>query len=239
MSTSEPDDVRSRVVMILAATDPSSAELDPAVRATGAVARDRVGEDGTVRLGVRLPDDPLSATMGERRELEPVDAVVEITAADGVSPLEAAGIVEGMLDVLGGSVDPGRCAVIAGSCYRFLSADGPLFIALAGYRDPAISMEQLSVWWRDRHGPLALSIVDPLPLAYEQLHADQEAARAASVACGLPMQGYDMYDTIAIDSLESLSGSVMNPEVAAQLFEDEVGHVDHSRMRGAIQRTLE
>jgi hypothetical protein len=30
----------------------------------------------------------------------------------------------------------------------------------------------------------------------------------------------------------------MNPEVAAQLFEDEVGHVDHARMRGAIQRAI-
>lgn len=239
MSTTAPDDVRSRVVMILAATDPSSPELDAAVRAVGAVALDRVGEGGTVRLGVRLPDDPLSAAMGERRELEPVDAVVEITAADRVSPLDTAGTVEGMLDALGESIDPQRCAVIAGSCYRFLSAAGPLFIALAGYRDPAISMDELTEWWLHRHGPLALSIVEPLPLAYEQLHADQDASRAASEASGLPTQGYDMYDTIAIDSLESLEGSVMNPEVAVQLFEDEVGHVDHSRMRGAIQRTVQ
>jgi len=30
----------------------------------------------------------------------------------------------------------------------------------------------------------------------------------------------------------------MNPEVAATLYEDEVGHVDHERLRGAIQQTL-
>jgi EthD domain len=253
VSTTAPDDVRARVVLVLAATARDgdgrpSAAFEAAIRRTGAMLRARVGapsgerssERGLVRVGVRLPDDPLSQTMGgDRGELEPVHGVIEITAPEGVTTTAAAALVDGARDSLGEHVDPERSAVVAGRCYRFLSAeDAPLFLAILGYRDPAITMEQLTQWWLHQHGPLALSIVDPLPLAYEQLHADQDASHAASEAAGLPAPGYDMYDTIAIDSLESLMGSTMNPEVAAQLFEDEVGHVDHSRMRGAIQRTV-
>jgi EthD domain-containing protein len=239
LSTDAPDDVRARVVVILAGRDGPDRALESAVRAAGTELRRRVGPGGSVRVGVRLPDDPLSQTMGERGELEPVDAVIEATGADDDAPHEVATIVEGLGATLAGEVDATRSVVIAGRCYRFLSADGPLFIALAGFRDPSITMEQLSDWWLHRHGPLALSIVDPLPRAYEQLHAEQDASRLASEASGFPAVGYDMYDTIAIDSLESLAGSVMNPEVAVALYDDEVGHVDHARLRGAIQRTLD
>jgi hypothetical protein len=239
LSTDAPDDVRARIVVILAGTAGPGAPLESAVRRAGVELRRRAGAGGSVRLGVRLPDDPLSQTMGARGELEPVDAVIETTASDGTEPGEAAAVVEGLLGMLDGQVDPSRSAVVAGRCHRFLSGDGALFIALAGYRDPRISMEQLSDWWLHRHGPLALSIVDPPPRAYEQLHADQDASGLAARASGLSAPGYDMYDTIAIDSLEDLAGSVMKPEVAAALYEDEVGHVDHERLRGAIQRTLD
>jgi hypothetical protein len=237
LSTDAPDDVRARVVMILAGRRGPGAELEAAIRDAGDQLRRRAS-GGSVRLGLRLADDPLSQTMGARGELEPVDGIIEVTAPDGTDATEAASLVDGVRAMLDANVDAARSAVIAGACYRFLSDEGALFIALAGYRDPAITMEQLSDWWLHRHGPLALGIVDPLPRAYEQLHADADASRLASAASGFPAPGYDMYDTIAIDSLESLTGSVMNPEVAATLYEDEVGHVDHERLRGAIQQTL-
>lgn len=245
MSTTGPDDVRARIAMVLAASGVTEErrpppELETAIGEAGAALRARVGAQGFVRLGVRLPDDPLSQTMGgDRGELEPVHGVIEVTAPEGVEPADAASKVAGVLEPLAAHIHVERSAVVAGRCHRFLSADdAPLFLAILGYRDPAITMDELTDWWLYRHGPLALSIVDPLPLAYEQLHADQAASRAASDASGLPAPGYDMYDTIAIDSLDSLMGSTMNPEVAAQLFEDEVGHVDHARMRGAIQRAI-
>jgi len=254
MSTSAPEDVRARIVLVLAASAcdddgrPSSAfEAAVGDAASSLTSRVRDSGDGagpgrgSVRAGVRLPDDPLAQAMGgDRGELEPVHGIIEVTAPEGMSATDAAGLVDGARDALGPDVDAGRSVVIAGRCYRFLSSDdAPLFLALFGYRDPSITMDELSEWWLHRHGPLALSIVDPLPLAYEQLHADQDASRVASEASGLAAPGYDMFDTIAIDAVESLTGSMMNPEVAARLFEDEVGHVDHSRMHGAIQRTVQ
>jgi hypothetical protein len=235
VSTTEPDDVRARVALILAASGADG--LDGAVERLGHTARERAGASGAVRVGVRAAEDPLSATMGERGALEPVDAVLEVTAAEGVAPADVGALVAGARDALGDAIDPERSTVIAGPCYRFLSGPGQWFIALAGYRDAAISSAQLTEWWL-RHGPLALSLVRPLPTAYEQLHGDGEASEAAAIAAGLPSRGYDMYDTIAIESVADLQGSVMDPEVAVALYEDEVGHVDHATLRGALQRVV-
>jgi len=237
MSTTRPDDVVARAAVILAAA-PAAGGLEAALRGATERARPRLGERGSLRAGIRDAADPLAATMGERGALEPVDAVVELTGAPGATPADLVTEVAALLEDLGGAIDPTRSAVIAGHAHRFLSDDGALFVALAGFRDPAITMDELSRWWLEQHGPLALRIVDPPPRAYEQLHADHAVSRAASDAAGLPYLGYDMYDTIVVDSMDDLLAATMNPEVAAALFEDELGHVDHARLRGAVQRTL-
>jgi hypothetical protein len=238
MSTTEPDDVRARAAVIVAAGEDAGATLERRVAAAAHEARPRLGLEGSVRAGVRDPADPLAATMGERGALEPVDAVIELTGGPAAAPSDLVPEVAALVADLASTIDASRSAVIVGHAHRFLSGEGELFVALAGYRDPAISMDELSRWWLEQHGPLALRIVEPLPRAYEQLHADHEASRAASAAGGLPERGYDMYDTIAVDSMDDLLAATMNPEVAAALFEDELGHVDHARLRGAVQRTL-
>jgi len=238
MSRTQPDDVRARAVVILAAGAGGAGVLEGSVRDAAERMRARIGGEGSVRAGVRDADDPLAAAMGERGALDPVDAVVEMTGAPDAAPADVVAHAAELVADLGEAVDLTRSAVIAGRVHRFLSEDATLFVALAGYRDPAITMEELSRWWLEEHGPLALRIVEPVPRAYEQLHADHDASRAASEAAGVPYRGYDMYDTICVDSMDDLLAATMNPEIASALFEDELGHVDHARLRGALQRTL-
>jgi len=238
VSTTAPEDVRARAVMILAAGGAGPTALEGSVRDVAPRMRAAIGSGGSLRAGVRHADDPLGAAMGDRGALEPVDAVIEMTAASDASPADVVALAGALAGELGDAVDLERSAVVAGWVHRFLSEDGALFVALAGFRDPSISMDELSRWWLEEHGPLALRIVQPSPRAYEQLHADHDASRAASEAAGVPYGGYDMYDTIAVDSMDDLMTAMMNPEVATALFEDELGHVDHARLRGAVQRTL-
>ncbi|MGH9030699.1 MAG: EthD domain-containing protein [Acidimicrobiia bacterium] len=238
MSTTKPEDVRARAVVMLAAGPGGASSLEAALRRVGDAGRARVGPDGSIRVGLRHRDDPLAAAMGERGALEPVDGVIELTGGAGVGTADAVGFVDGIVAELGDAVDGSRSAVIVGRAHRFLAGDGALFVALAGVRDPAITTEELSVWWLGHHGPLALALVDPLPRAYEQLHADHAASAAAAERAGVPPRRYDMYATISVDSMSDLVGALMGAEVGATLFEDELGHVDHGRVRGALQRLL-
>jgi hypothetical protein len=233
MSRTEPDDVRSRVVGLLAAAHGVDALEGALVRA-----RAELPDDVEVRLGIRHEADPMALLMGERGASEPVDAVIEITLADGIDLAGCPQVLARAGAALGDAIDRDRSAAIAGTCYRFLHDGGAVFAAIAARRAPGTTMEQLTDWWLHEHGPLALRIVAPSPLAYEQLHGDAATSRAAADAAGIAGAAYDMYDTIGAPSIEELERAVSEPTVAAQLFEDEVGHVDHSSFRGAMQRTL-
>jgi hypothetical protein len=221
-------------VSLLLARAASPTDFEAAIRACGAVPRSA----GSIRIGIRHPDDPLAAAMGERRESEPIDGVVEVTLGEGATLDDAPRALASFRDPLAGVADFARSAAVAGTCYRFLAKDGPVFVALAARRDPAITMAELTEWWRDRHGPLALRIVRPAPLAYEQLHADRAASRVCARVAGMGETVYDMVDTISVESPDAFRQATSDPETAAKLYEDEVGHVDHSSIRGALQLLL-
>jgi hypothetical protein len=218
---------------VLVAAARGSEALEDALRAV----RSKLPDDARVRLGLRHPNDPLAATMGERALSEPVDGVVEVTLAEGASVDACPAAVTGLAGMLADAINPGRSAAIAGACHRFLHDDGAAMIALAARRAPGTTMDELTAWWL-RHGRLALNIVSPLPLAYEQLHADADVSRAAARAAGVAETPYDMFDTICGVSAEELTAPLVDPEVARQLFEDELGHVDHATLRGAMQRVI-
>jgi hypothetical protein len=48
-----------------------------------------------------------------------------------------------------------------------------------------------------------------------------------------------MFDSIDVDAVTDLTEStLMQPETAARLYQDELGHVDHSSLRGALCAVL-
>jgi hypothetical protein len=197
----------------------------------------RTGLPGHValRIGVRHPQDPFASLMGERGDVAPVDAVIELTGPDDGDVVDLQPLVEGLAGSLADAVDPARSSVVAGTCHHVIEGTGAVMVALGGLRAPGTTMAQLGEWWLHQHAPLVLRTVQALPNSYEQLHADADASVAAATAAGVEPTRWDMFDSIYVDSLSEFVASMSDPEVAATLFEDEVGHVDHGSLRGAAQ----
>jgi hypothetical protein len=191
------------------------------------------GNLATVRIGIR-ESETLSGVLAQRGGVAPVDALIEATLKEG-DDLEAliAG-VGGLARDLEGIADPGLSVVLAGIAYLIIPGNGPMLIALAGRRDPRITVEDMRRWWLEQHAVLVQRIVRPLPEGYEQLHVDRELSRRAAEAAGFAVEDYDAFDSIYTRSVADFLRAATDPEVARQLYEDELGHVDHTSMRGAV-----
>ena len=236
----KPVDEVPRLVVLLGLTEGATVDdLEASLRASRPALVGRVPAGAQLRLGVRHPEDPMAAAMGARGTLASLDGVVELTWPES-SPLatlvEAAG---GLRGALTDPVDPSRCAVVAGRCRRFRSAEGPVMLALAGRRAPGTTMDELSTWWTERHGPLVLQLLGPLALCYEQLHGDEDIAGRAATAIGVAGTRYDMFDTGFFAGMQDFAAPFLrDPEVAAKMYKDELRHVDHDSLRGAMQRPV-
>ena len=200
----------------------------------------RLGDGADVRAASRLPDDPLAAVMGGRDAPAPVEAVLEATLAPGTDAEELLDAVKGLGEDLAKVADPTTVALMAGTAYLVWPDDGKLLLALAARRDPSISIEAMRHWWIEEHAELVKQVVRPQSRGYDQLHVERDLSLRASEAAGLPFVPYDMFDSIDVDTVEELTTStLMEPATAQRLYEDEVGHVDHTSLRGALCRVLE
>jgi len=226
------------VVALVRRDDVASDALVDAVRAFGGGLRARAPDGVVVRLGVRHPDDPFAALMGERGDVSTIDAVVELTGDEGGSFDALAAAADGLGADLAGVVDAARSSAIAGTCFHVIEGTGAVMVALGGLRAPGTTMEQLSEWWLHQHAPLVMRTVSPLPNSYEQLHADADASRAAAKVAGVGDTHWDMFDSIYVDSVPEFVATMSDPQTGATLFEDEVGHVDHASLRGAAQLVI-
>ncbi len=226
-----------RVVALL--TSPSDGSpTEAGLKACANAMAERMGRDRTVvRLGVRDPDVP-SVWLAQRNDMAPVDAVIEATLKEG-DDLET--LIDGCGGLgrdLEGIADLSASAVVAGVAHLIVPGSAATFIALAGRRDPKISVEDYRRWWLRQHAVLAQQIIHPFAEGYEQLHVDRELSRRAAKAAGFAVEDYDAFDSIFYHSVADFLKGVTDPEVARQLYEDEVGHVDHASMRAAVCRLL-
>jgi hypothetical protein len=225
--------------MVLARRDGVDRDaFDDAVEAYGNALRARVPDGCSVRVGVRHPDDPFASLMGERGDVATVDGVIEVNGPDDGSAEDLAELVEGLAGELSSVADPARCAAVAGTCHHVIEGGDVVMIALGGNRAPGTTMEQLSEWWLHQHAPLVMRTVKPLPSSYEQLHGDADASRLAAKASGVDPTPWDMFDSIYVDSIPAFVETMSDPTIAATLFEDEVGHVDHGSLKGAALRVV-
>jgi len=191
-----------------------------------------------IRLGVRCDPDPLEDVMRERKSAG-IDAAIELTApVDRLSALlELSTAVAGVLKDL---IDPAETLLMGGTTYRMVPArPGGVFLSLAFRRDPAVTVEQFRAWWRDQHAGLAISLLSPALLGYDQVHVDPDASRAAAIAAGLRYDGFDAYDNLTWASVASFMASVNDAEAQRQLYEDEQGNIDNLSNRAALMRHIE
>ncbi len=204
--------------------------------AAAADLRGRLGAGGTVRVGVRLDDDPLAAIAASatsacstarwrwtRPDVADLDGL--IAALDGVGPAIAA------------SVDLGASAAVAGTCHLVRAATGSVMLASAGRRRADVTRDAHSDWWLNHHGPMSMRLV-PLSLGYQQLHADPDASRAAAKTAGVGVCDYDFGETAYFEAVESLIGPMSDPEIGRELAEDEARFIDHTSMIAAMCRLV-
>ncbi|MBI5445725.1 MAG: EthD domain-containing protein [Deltaproteobacteria bacterium] len=211
---------------------------EPSLRRCAERVRAHSGERARVRVGLRIPEDPLATMLASRGGAAPVDAALEITLPEDRTLDELPGAASGLAGELEGLVEPGASALLAGLAHLIVEGGGPIFLALAGRRDPNITVEGMRRWWIEQHSVLVRRIIKPFPDGYEQLHVDRALSRRAARAAGFGPEEFDAFDSINARSVDALLGPVMKPEVARQLHEDELGYADHSSFRGAMCRVL-
>ncbi|HZP28352.1 MAG TPA: hypothetical protein VFC99_05335 [Acidimicrobiia bacterium] len=227
--------MRRAVVLLAARDDVDRATLEAGVRDLAGICATRVGADAVTRAGVRLADDPLEAMLGARDAPGHVDAVIETSLPPSTAPDRFADALHGFGAELEQVAAPGSIAIMTGAAYLVWPDDGRLVLALAARRDPGISVDELRHWWIGRHAALVQELVRPRARGYDQLHVDRDLSRALCEVAGVDYTPYDMFDSIDVDSVADLTEStLMQPDTARRLYEDELGHVDHGSLRGAL-----
>ena len=190
-----------------------------------------------VRIGIRCENDPLGQSMGEARSPTTVEGAVEITGGEGSSP-ELAAHAEQLGALLRPLIDVTQAALTVGPTHRIVEPKrGGVFLSLSFRRHPDTTVEQFRHWWLSQHAKVAVPRLPGL-LAYDQVHVDHELSRRASEAAALPYVPYDSYDNLTWASVEGFTQSTSDPTAMRAIYEDELGHIDHSTYRGALMDHL-
>jgi hypothetical protein len=224
-------------LMLYPANGMSVATFNEALRDRGAALLESAAAWGaSVRLGAREPSDP---SVESRADLVPVAAALELTA-----PEEALGrLCDHSADIttaLAPIVDLGASRLMAGMTHRVITpaAEGDTFLSLAFRRQPGTSIEDFRAWWLHQHAGVATRHLLPELLAYDQVHVDGALSERASIAAGVTYEPYDAYDNLTWASLDMCVRSTSKPGSEQEIYEDEIGHLDHSTYRGAIMALL-
>jgi hypothetical protein len=207
-------------------------DLAGALRSRRQTIVERLPAGSVVRAGLRQRD-PLGSGVDDWDAMPTADAFLEISwPADGDS-LDFTSPLRGIAAALD-EVDPARSAAIAGTCHLLETGDGPVALAGGARRAAGTTHEQLIDWWHHHHGPLVLSILDPKPLGYQQLHPDRAASQAVAAAAGVGGTQFDMFASSYFATVDDFVGPLAKDDVAERLRADEEGRYDHASMFGAL-----
>jgi hypothetical protein len=167
-----------------------------------------------------------------------LDAAIELTfPAAGLDAMVAcAPQVAGVIETIAA---PGSIEVMAGPMFAMVpQRDGDTILSLAFVRYPGTTSKQFRDWWRQQHAPLAIRVLGPGLLAYDQVHVDLEVTEALSAACGHAAYGYDAYDNLTWASPADFVASLADAEGMAALFRDEADRIDNDSRRHAMLRRI-
>ena len=167
-----------------------------------------------------------------------LDAAIELTfpAAQLNAVLDRAPQLAGAVGPLAA---PGSIEVMAGPMFAMVpQRDGDTILSLAFSRYPGTTSQQFRDWWRLQHAPLAIRVLGPGLLAYDQVHVDRAITEALSTACGLVAYHYDAYDNLTWASPGDFVASLTDAEGMAQLYQDEAGRIDNDTRRHAMIRRI-
>jgi hypothetical protein len=212
---------------------------DGLARAAGAIRR--LAGDAHVRLGVAAD---WNAELLEGMEdygvahWRTVDGAVEISVAEARAG-DLPQVCASLRDVLDPLAAPASVEVMAGPFFPMVTArDGEVFLSLAFKRFPGTTLEQFQTWWRRQHSGVAIPVLGPGLLAYDQVHVDHAATEALARAFGVAPVLYDAYDNLTWASREGYLASISDPEGMARIAADEVGRIDNTSRRHALMRPI-
>lgn len=197
----------------------------------------RVAGNSHVRLGVadRLVD---LAGSDDTARFRSVDGAVEISVA-ALRRTELPGIADALGKILGVFARAGSLEVMAGPFYPMVPVrDGSTFLSLAFRRDPATTSAQFQRWWHDQHAAIAIPVLGPGLLAYDQVHVDAMATEQLANVLQVAPVKYDAYDNLTWADHYAFQASISNPDEMARVYRDEVGRIDNNSRRSALMRKI-
>jgi EthD domain-containing protein len=168
-----------------------------------------------------------------------VDGALEVTV-----PNERANdlpqICRTLRPLLADILDWSRLEAMAGPIFPMVpDRKGNAFISLAFRRSPGRTVQQFRDWWRKQHSQIAIPVLSPQLLAYDQVHVEQAASCAAADVLGVPYSDYDAYDNLTWgDRHAFLESCTQDPDGMARIRADEIGNIDDTTRRHSLMREL-
>lgn len=181
-----------------------------------------------VRLGVadRHPD----LVSGARS----VDGAVEVTFANARLE-EIVAISRALRPLVAGLAELSSIEIMTGPMFSMVPVrQGGTFLSLAFRRFPGTTSRQFRDWWFNQHSQVAIPVLGPGLLAYDQVHVEQAASEAAAEAFGVPAVEYDAYDNLTWADRYAFLHSCSDTEGMATIAQDEVGRIDDPSRRSAL-----
>ena len=216
----------------IAALEAALTAASDAIRAAAGGYPVRIGvDDGRTVASDREDDYDLAAWRG-------VDGAFEVTlpnANRGAIP----DICRALSQVLGGLAEPGSIEVMTGAMHHMVPVrSGGAFLSLSFRRFPGTSEQQFRDWWLLQHSQVAIPVLGEDMLAYDQVHVDQPASRAAADAFGVPYVEYDAYDNLTYQDYAGFLRSVADVAGMNTIAEDEIGRIDNTSRRHSFMREV-
>lgn len=223
-----------RLALMFNAAGGNLGQLEATLRASRIAIRSAAGHP--VRLGVadRHPDLGSGVPDGTRE----VDGAIEVSIPN--SQVDAIGVICASLQpLLAGIIEPGSVHLMAGPMFHMVPVrTGNCFLSLAFRREPGTTSAQFRDWWFNQHSKLAIPVLGEGLLAYDQVHVDQDAARAAAAGFGADYAEYDAYDNLTWADRYGYLHSISDPVRMAEVFADEEGRIGKAGKRFAIMQDI-
>lgn len=197
--------------------------------------------DNAVRMGVaivaarELTGEAAHAILDWRT----VDGAVEVSIPNG-DEAAVPSICGAMRVILDRIAEPGSLEVMTGAMHHMVPVrPGGVFLSLSFRRGEGTTVAQFRDWWYNQHAPLCIPILGEGLLAYDQVHVDEAASRAAADVLGVPYVDNDAYDNLTWpDHPGYIRSTTGDPEGMGRIAEDEVGRIDNTTRRHALMREI-
>jgi len=223
--------------------DAPGGDLDALAEALAALRGDiaAAAQGNAVRMGVAIPE-AREVTGEAAHAMEgwaPVDGAIEVSIPNG-DEASVPAICTGLRPILERIAEPGSVDVMTGAMHHMVPVrQGDVFLSLSFRRGEGTTVEQFRDWWYNQHAPLCIPILGEGLLAYDQVHVDEAASRAAADALGVPYVDNDAYDNLTWpDHPGYIQSTTGDPEGMGRIAVDEIGRIDNTTRRHALMREV-